>query len=101
MEPRTRHLLGRLIAVPFTLLTGFLAVEALWYGAMLAGAASQHGMSLEDIVPLAGGLTLVALCAAGVKYSLNLRFRYWIVFAAVLLVVFAIVLAVQAGVFLG
>jgi hypothetical protein len=58
---------------------GIAAVEAIAYGAVALGA---HASS--EALYLAGGLFLVAVAAAGVKYSFNWRLAYWIIFFAVL-----------------
>ncbi len=38
----------------------------------------------DDYLYLAGGLVLVACCAAAVKFVFNLRMRYWVVLLLVL-----------------
>lgn len=64
VEPK-RHLASRVLAGLAALLVGLLAVEVLTYGMVLAGAAG----SVEDYLPLLGGIGLVALFAAGMKYA--------------------------------
>jgi len=100
MEPKRRLLLRVLAALP-TLLAALVAIELLSYGSVLAGIASSTEPALEDYLPLLGGIGLAALCAAGVKYVFQLRVRYWILLIATLVALFLVVLAVQAGIFLG
>lgn len=63
-------------------IAGIASLEAITYGSVALGA---HASS--EALYLAGGLLLVAVAAAGVKYSFNWRLAYWIIFIAVLAVV--------------
>lgn len=89
-----------MLAALSTLLAALVAIELLSYGSVLAGIASSTEPTLEDFLPLLGGIGLAALCAAGVKYVFRLRVRYWILLIATLVALFLVVLAVQAGIFL-
>lgn len=60
-------------------IAGIASLEAITYGSVALGA---HASS--EALYLAGGLLLVAVAAAGVKYSFNWRLAYWIIFLAVL-----------------
>lgn len=97
MEPK-RHLIRRVLAGAAALLAGPLALEYLTHGFVLAGFA---GPSLHDYLSLLVGISLVALCAAGMKYALRLRIRYWILFLVLLVVSSLIVVALHAAVLLG
>ena len=61
-------------------IAGIASVEAIVYGSVALGNHSSR----EAYSYLAGGLLLVAVAAAGVKYSFNWRLAYWIIFSAVL-----------------
>ena len=100
MKPK-RHLVLRVLAALATLLAALVAIELLTFGSVLAGIASSTEPTPEDYLPLLGGIGLAALCAAGVKYVFQLRVRYWILLIATLVVLMLVVLAVQAGIFLG
>jgi hypothetical protein len=100
MEPK-RHLILRALAVLPTLVAALVAIELLTFGSVLAGISSSAEPSLEDYMPLLGGIGLAALCAAGVKYVFNLRIRYWILLIVTLVALMLVMLAVQAGIFLG
>ena len=64
-------------------IAGIASLEIIVYGAAaLAGPALR-----EAYAYLGGGLLLVAVAAAGVKYSFSWRLPYWIIFSAVLAVV--------------
>jgi hypothetical protein len=67
-------------------IAGIASLEAIYYGA----AALVAHSSREAYLCLAGGLLLVAVAAAGVKYSFNWRLAYWIIFSAVLAAVILI-----------
>jgi hypothetical protein len=101
MEQRKRHLALRVLVALPTLLAALLAIELLTFGSVLAGISSSAEPSPEDFLPLLGGIGLAALCAAGVKYVFHLRVRYWILLLATLVALTLVVLAVQAGIFLG
>jgi hypothetical protein len=58
---------------------GIASLEIIVYG---AAALGSHALR-EAYAYLGGGLLLVAVAAAGVKYSFNWRLPYWIVFSAV------------------
>ena len=61
-------------------IAGIAALEVIVYGSVALGTHSLR----EAYLYLAGGLLLVAVAAAGVKYSFNWRLAYWIIFSAVL-----------------
>ena len=73
-------------------IAGIASVEAIVYGSVALGNHSSR----EGYSYLAGGLLLVAVAAAGVKYSFNWRLAYWIIFSAVLAaVIFSIGISVR------
>jgi hypothetical protein len=61
-------------------IAGIASLEIIVYG---AAALGSHALR-EAYAYLGGGLLLVAVAAAGVKYSFNWRLPYWIIFSAVL-----------------
>lgn len=99
---RTVRLLSRVVLLFSSLSAGLLSVELLTFGAVASGIAfSGHGNSLQDHLPLVGGLLLVSFCAAGIKHVFDLRTRYWILLVAVLILVGVAIVVVQGGIFLG
>jgi hypothetical protein len=69
-------------------IAGIASLEAISYGSLASGVHPSR----EAYLSLAGGLLLVAVAAAGIKYSFNWRLAYWINFFAVLAaVIFSIV----------
>jgi hypothetical protein len=61
-------------------IAGIASLETIVYGSAALGTHSLR----EACLYLAGGLLLVAVAAAGVRYSFNWRLAYWIIFSAAL-----------------
>jgi hypothetical protein len=88
IESRTIvYFASRAVLLIGSAIAGIASLEVILYGsAALAGHALREAYSY-----LAGGLLLVAIAAAGVKFSFDWRIAYWIIFSAVLAaVVFSI-----------
>jgi hypothetical protein len=88
MESRTIvYFASRAVLLIGSAIAGIASLEVILHGsAALAGHTLREAYSY-----LAGGLLLVAIAAAGVKFSFDWRIAYWIIFSAVLAaVVFSI-----------
>jgi hypothetical protein len=86
-SPAIVYFASRAVLLIGAAIAGIAALEAITYGPVALGT---HALG-EGGLYLAGGLFLVAVAAAGVKYSFNWRLAYWIIFFAVLAaVVFSI-----------
>jgi hypothetical protein len=88
MDSRTIvYFASRAVLLIGSAIAGIASLEIILYGsAALGGHALREAYSY-----LAGGLLLVAIAAAGVKFSFNWRIAYWIILSAVLAaVVFSI-----------
>jgi hypothetical protein len=80
MESRTVvYFASRAVLLIGSAIAGIASLEAITYGAVALGAHSS-----SEALYLAGGLILVAVAAAGVKYAFNWRLAYWIILVAVL-----------------
>jgi hypothetical protein len=77
-------------------IAGSASLEVILYGTASLGSHSLH----EAYAYLGGGLILVAVAAAGVKYSFNWRLPYWIIFSAVLAAVIFSIFGVGVSIFL-
>lgn len=81
MESRTIvYFASRAVLLIGSAIAGIASLEAVYVGSLALGVDP----SKETYSYLAGGLLLVAVAAAGVKYAFNWRLAYWIVFSAVL-----------------
>ncbi len=98
MQARTRNIILRVVVAPVIPVTALVAIELLTFAAVSMLVARPDR---DDYLYLAGGLILLACCAAAVKFVFNLRMRYWIVFVLVLATIAVLVLGIQARVFLG
>jgi hypothetical protein len=78
-SPAIAYFASRAVLLIVSAIAGIASLEAIYYGAVALGAHSR-----EAYLYLAGGLLLVVVAAAGVKYSFNWRLAYWIIFSAVL-----------------
>jgi hypothetical protein len=76
-------------------IAGIASVEAVYVGSVALGVDPSR----EAYSWLAGGLLLVAVAAAGVKYAFNWRLAHWIIFSAVLAAVIISVFGVGAMTF--
>lgn len=89
MDSRIVYFASRAVLLIGSVIAGIASVEAIVYGAVALGTHSPR-----ETLYLAGGLFLVAVAAAGIKYAFNWRLAYWIVLLAVLAaVIFSIVRA--------
>lgn len=80
MDSRTIvYFASRAVLLIGSAIAGIASLEAIVYGSVALGTHS-----LREALYLAGGLFLVAVATAGVKYSFNWRLAYWIIFSAVL-----------------
>ena len=80
MDSRTIvYFASRAVLLIGSTIAGIASLEAMVYGSVALVAHSR-----EAYLYLAGGLLLVAVAAAGIKYAFNWRLAYWIIFSAVL-----------------
>jgi hypothetical protein len=98
-SPRVIRFLSRLFLLLFTITMGLLSIELVTETA-IAGIVG-HGASLDDALQLIAALALPCMAAAGLKFSLGLRTRYWILLILVFGVVLLVALAAQSSIFLG
>ena len=82
-ETRILHFASCAVLLMGSAIAGIAAVEVVNLGAATLGAQP----SMEAGAYLGGGLLLVAVAAAGVKYAFDWQIRYWIIFCAVLVAV--------------
>ena len=81
MDSRTIVYFGsRAVLLIGSAIAGIASLEVILYGSVALGV---HALR-EAYSYLAGGLLLVAIAAAGVKYSFNWRIAYWMILSAVL-----------------
>ena len=96
-SPKVRFLC-RLLLLLFTISVALLSIEAITVTAI--AVAMGHGASLQDDLRLIAALALVCMAAAGLKFSLGLRVRYWILLIVVFGVVLLLAVAAQGLIFL-
>src|SRR6266545_1490788 len=77
-------------------IAGIAALEAIYFAPFALGAHPSR----EAYFSLIGGLLLVAVAAAGVKYAFNWRLSYWIIFSAALAAVVLSIFGVGVTTFL-
>jgi hypothetical protein len=81
MDSRTIvYFVSRAVLLIGSAIAGIASLEIIVYG---AAALAGHTLR-EAYAYLGGGLLLVAIAAAGVKFSFDWRLPYWIIFSAVL-----------------
>jgi hypothetical protein len=98
MQSRTVvYFASRAVLLIGSAIAGVASLEAIYVGALASGASP----SPESYLSLGGGLLLVAVAAAGVRYVFNWRVAYWIVFLAVLSVVIVSIFGTGLSIFLG
>jgi hypothetical protein len=98
MQPRTRSILLRVVVSPVIPVSALVAIELLTFASISMLVAKPDR---DDYLYLAGGLLLVACCAAAVKFVFNLSIRYWVVLVLILAAMAILMFAIQARVFLG
>jgi len=98
-SPRAVRFLSRLFLLLFTISMGLLSIE-LVLGTAIAVAVG-HGASLEDNLQMIAALAFPCMAAAGLKFALGLRVRYWILLILVLGVIVLVTLVSQSLIFLG
>jgi hypothetical protein len=97
MDSRTIvYFASRAVLLIGSAIAGIVSVEVLYSGLLASGAAPSR----EAYLKLTGGLLLVAVAAAGVKYAFSWRLSYWIVFSAVLAAVLVEIVRTAATTFL-
>jgi hypothetical protein len=73
------YFLSRAVLLFVSTIAGVVSLELVF-----VGSSAFIDASVEDYLWLAGGLFLVALAAAGIKYAFSWRVSYWIMFLTVL-----------------
>ena len=87
---------SRAVVLIGSVIAGIAAVEVIYVGSVASGVQPSR----EGLFYLAGGMLLVAVAAAGVKFAFNWRLAYWIVFLATLAAVFGSIFGVGVTTFI-
>ncbi|HEX6864349.1 MAG TPA: hypothetical protein VF414_16075 [Thermoanaerobaculia bacterium] len=97
-SPRAVRFLSRFLLLLFTISVALISIEAL--PVALMAVAMGHGASLEDVLRLIAAVALVCMATAGLKFSLALRVRYWILLIVMFAMVLLVAVAAQVLIFL-
>ena len=77
---------------------GYFKIEGKPMLVMAHGTIGLQHADWKDFLWAIGGVVLVALAAAGIRYVFGWPVAYWIAFAALLAAIIATIVAIQLGI---